>query len=215
MNIEYAVQYAISVANNNYHGYSQTRRGKRDKDCSSLVLDALKAAGYDIDGATYTGNMLKPLLAAGFLNVIKEIDLKTGKGLKRGDILLRPKTATKGGHTAFYIGAGNIVQAQSDYDREYGDSSGQEIRIQKYYNSPFTYVLRDLESTLTVGMLVKVNGVGYPTSYGEGLGKLVTATGKIVNIYDESRKCPYAINYTDTTKNWTDRFFPKTAISIL
>lgn len=213
--IEYAVQYAVDVANNNYHGYSQTRRGKQDKDCSSLVLDALKAAGYDTGTATYTGNMLKPLLSAGFINVTKEIDLKTCKGLKRGDILLRPKTATKGGHTAFYIGTGNIVQAAADHDGKTGDSSGQEIRIQKYYNSPFTYVLRDLESTLTVGMLVKISGIGYPTSYAEGQGKLITGKGKIVNIYDESRKCPYAINYTDTTKNWTDRFFPKTAISIL
>lgn len=138
--IEFAVQFAENVATDNRHGYSQLRQGN-DTDCSDLIINALKHAGYDTGAATYTGNMLKPLLAAGFTDVTDSVDLKTGKGLKRGYILLRPKTAKKNGHAAFCIGNGKIVQAAADYDGAPGDSSGREIRIQNYYNSPFRYVL--------------------------------------------------------------------------
>lgn len=141
MNIENAVLFAIDIANNNYHGYSQARRGDRDTDCSKIVIDSLKAAGFNTGAASYTGNMLSPLLAAGFKKVTS-VNLRTGEGLLRGDVLLRPKTETRNGHTAFCIGDGQIVQAQQDYDGKYGDSSGREIRIQRYYDSPFTYVLR-------------------------------------------------------------------------
>jgi len=140
--IEKAVQYAESIASDNYHGYSQARRGDRDTDCSKIVIDGLKAAGFNTGGASYTGDMLAPLLTAGFENIASRINLRTGAGLQRGDILLRPKTATKGGHAAFFIGNGQIVQAQSDYDGRYGDGNGREIRKQAYYDSPFIYVLR-------------------------------------------------------------------------
>lgn len=140
--LEKAVQTAIDFALDDKHGYSQTRRGGIDDDCSGVVLRSLAAAGFDIGSATYTGNMLDPLLAAGFVDVAATVNLKTGAGLKRGDILLRPKTSTQNGHTAFFIGGGQIVQAQSDYDGKPGDSSGREIRLQNYYNSPFKYVLR-------------------------------------------------------------------------
>jgi len=142
--IEIAVQFAVDVANDNYHGYSQERRdGGRDMDCSKIVISALKSAGYDTGSASYTGDMLNPLLAAGFKDVASSVNLHTGEGLLRGDILLRPKTSARSGHAAFYIGDGKIVQAQSDYDGVLGDSSDREIRIQSYYDSPFLYVLRD------------------------------------------------------------------------
>jgi len=140
--IEKAVQFAIDIANDNYHGYSQARRGDRDTDCSKIVIDGLKAAGFDTGAATFTGNMLAPILAAGFKDVTASVNLRTGEGLKRGDILLRPKTIRRGGHAAFFIGNGQIVQAQADYDGVYGDGNSREIRIQNYYDSPFIYVLR-------------------------------------------------------------------------
>jgi len=142
MDIEKAVRFAIDIANDNYHGYSQARRGDRDTDCSKIVIDGLKVAGFDTGAATYTGNMLAPILSAGFKDVTNLINLRTGEGLKRGDILLRPKTIRRGGHAAFFIGNGQIVQAQADYDGVYGDGNSREIRIQAYYDSPFIFVLR-------------------------------------------------------------------------
>ena len=230
-NINKAIDYALNVAADNYHGYSQSRRGYQDKDCSKLVLDGLDAGGFHVGGATYTGNMLKVLLAAGFKNVASKVNLKTGDGLLYGDIVLRPSTAKRGGHTAFCLGKdpidgkNKIIQAAGDLDSKPGDSSGKEIFITNYYNSPFTYVLRaasaspivavdtEPEKEFKIGDIVKVNGPGYQTSYGEGSVSIIKGTGKIINIYDKGRKCPYAVNYTDLTKNWTDRFFSEESLS--
>lgn len=55
--IEKALQWAINIANDNSHGYSQSNRWGPDYDCSSFVISALKAAGIDTGNATYTGNM--------------------------------------------------------------------------------------------------------------------------------------------------------------
>lgn len=142
-NIQDAVKIAVDIANNNTHGYSQARRHSGiDYDCSSLVLYSLKSIGINVGSATYTGDMVKPLLNNGFINVIDSVNIVIGSGLQAGDILVKPKTNTKSGHTAFYIGNGKIVQANADYDKKLGDSSGRELIIQNYYNSGWKYVLR-------------------------------------------------------------------------
>jgi len=150
--IDIYVGYAERIANDDYHGYSQSRRviaetpeeveEIRDGDCSTIVLNGLTLAEFEMGNATYTGNMLAPILAAGFKNIASLVNLRTGAGLKRGDILLRPKTSTRNGHTAIMIDETRLVQAQYDYDSKSGDSGGNEIKIKPYYDSPFTYVLR-------------------------------------------------------------------------
>ena len=138
-NIEIATAFAENVAKNNYYGYSQPRRNTlQDEDCSSLVINALRAGNFEMTGATYTGDMTNPLLADGFVNVTNLINLKTGAGIKRGDVLLRPKTASRNGHVALFAGSGKIVQAQKDYDGKLGDSSGKEIAIIDYYDGDFS-----------------------------------------------------------------------------
>lgn len=138
-----ALKIATDIANDDYHGYSQARRlGGRDYDCSSLILYALKKVGINIGYATYTGNMVAPLVANGFINVKASVNVVTGEGLRVGDILVKPKTETRNGHTAFYAGDGKIIQANGDYDGRLGDSSGKELTVQNYYNSGWVYVLR-------------------------------------------------------------------------
>ena len=155
--IDTYVNYAMSVANDNTKGYSQQRRRIaqtqeevdeiKDGDCSTIVLNGLVLAGIDIANATYTGNMTSALLSAGFQDVTTTVNLRTGTGLFRGDIVIRPKTNKRNGHVAVMIDSERLVQAQYDYDGQVGDSSGKEIRIQKYYDSPFTYVFRLNEDT--------------------------------------------------------------------
>ena len=155
--IDTYVNYAMSVANDNTKGYSQQRRRIaqtqeevdeiKDGDCSTIVLNGLVKAGIDIGKATYTGNMTSALLAAGFQDVTTTVNLRTGTGLFRGDIVIRPKTNKRNGHVAVMIDSERLVQAQYDYDGKVGDSSGKEIRIQKYYDSPFTHVFRLNEDT--------------------------------------------------------------------
>lgn len=143
INMLLSVDYVKKVAADNSYGYSQSRRAEiKEDDCSSLSLDALKLAGVDIGPATYTGNSLKPLLAAGFVNVVKSINKATGEGLKMYDVLLRPATPTRGGHMAIMVTDSQLAQAAGDLDGKRGDSSGREIHLIPYYDGNFTYVLR-------------------------------------------------------------------------
>lgn len=145
-----AVNYAVSIANDNSHGYDQGSRWGPNYDCSSLVITAYKKAGVPLT-CTYTGNMLSDMLAKGFKNVTSSVNLATGAGLIAGDVLLNVVH-----HTAMYIGNGQIVQASSNEHGGVtgglsGDQTGREISVGPYYNfsSGWNYVLRYNESAQT------------------------------------------------------------------
>ena len=87
---EKAVTWAIEIANDPAHGYDQDNRWGPDYDCSSLVISAWQQAGVPVKtkGATYTGNMKSVFLSCGFKDVTSKVNLSTGSGMKRGDVLL-------------------------------------------------------------------------------------------------------------------------------
>ena len=129
--IEKAVQWAISIAEDNSHGYSQQVRWGPSYDCSSLVISAFRQAGLELQ-STYTGNMKTDFLAHGF-----KVH-STSEPLKRGDVLLNEAS-----HTALYIGNGQIVHARSsEGTTDTADGSGNEIRVQAYFDYPWDIVLR-------------------------------------------------------------------------
>lgn len=138
---EAAAKWAVNIANDQSHGYSQSSRWGPDYDCSSLVLAAYKQAGVNIGGATYTGNM-NLLLKLGFTDVTKKVNLSTGSGLQVGDILYWHKSGNNG-HTCMYIGNGKIVHARG---QSYGSSKtgdqGTEITTQAYYRGSWQHVYR-------------------------------------------------------------------------
>ena len=135
---EEAVNIAVSIANDDSHGYSQSVRWGPDYDCSSLVISVWTQCGVDVKGlgASYTGNMLPTFLKAGFRKVNPVLE-----NLERGDVLLNIAH-----HTALYIGDGKIVQATiaetGNVYGEFGDQTGGEIGIFPYYDYPWDYVLR-------------------------------------------------------------------------
>lgn len=138
---------AIAIANDNSHGYSQRDRWGPDYDCSSMVIKCLQDAGIPAKdrGATFTGNMREVLLSCGFRPVTGSCNLATGAGMRRGDILLHDQN-----HTAIYIGNGQLVHARSsEGNAQQGDQSGNEIRVQPYYNYPWSVVLRFAETAGT------------------------------------------------------------------
>lgn len=140
---ESASSWAVSIANDQRHGYSQQSRwGNPDYDCSSLVLSAYKQAGADIGNATYTGNMRSELLKHGFKDVTSKVNLNTGNGLQIGDILMWHKSGTSG-HTAMYIGNGRIVHARGQsYGSPAPGDQGTEIAVCPYYRGSWQYVFR-------------------------------------------------------------------------
>lgn len=142
--IEDAVTWAISIANDNSHGYDQGSRDGPDYDCSSFVSWAYYNAGLNTrPGYTpATGTMYDVFTAAGFIDVTNQVNLSTQAGLERGDVLLVP-----GSHTEMYIGNGQNVAASINENGDIvggqtGDQTGREIWVRSYYNYPWTYVLR-------------------------------------------------------------------------
>ena len=134
------IKWAIDIANDNSHGYSQCNgRSGPDYDCSSLVWHSLVYGGgfsKDVLGSTpfSTRNMAEKLKAAGF----EEYTYTGHSDLQPGDILW------KYGHTGMYVGDDQVVQALPRngvicYD-ETGDQNGNEISVKvdnrswtKYY----------------------------------------------------------------------------------
>lgn len=142
--IDDAVNWAIGIANDNSHGYDQTHRDWPDYDCSSLVCWAYYNAGLNTrPGYTpSTHTMYDVFIAAGFRDVTGSVNLSTGSGVQRGDVLLNIQN-----HTAMSIGNGQVVQAsQNEFGGivggQSGDQTGQEIWVTGYYNYPWNKVLR-------------------------------------------------------------------------
>ena len=141
--ISKAVSWAVSIANDDTHGYDQTSRWGPDYDCSSLVITAWENAGVPVktNGASYTGNMVNVFKSCGFVDVTNGVTLSSGAGLKVGDVLW------KSGHTEMVCSTGNIVGASANENGEAtggltGDQNAKEIRVRAYYNGPWTTVLR-------------------------------------------------------------------------
>ena len=139
--IENAVNWMVGIANDDTHGYDQGSRWSPDYDCSSLVISAWKQAGVNLT-CTYTGNMYANMVNKGFSDVTSQVNLATGSGLARGDVLLNVAS-----HTAMYIGNGQICEATGNENSgitggQTGDQTGREICINNYRNYPWNYVLR-------------------------------------------------------------------------
>lgn len=137
-----AVEFAVGIANDNDHGYSQRIRSlyeinvPKSFDCSSLTLTAYyyaflkngltQQARYLKEHCSYTGNMLE-MLNCGFEVVAK--NQTAHAQMIKGDLELNTTH-----HVAMAIGKDNIVHARSsEGTTDTKDNSGNEIRTQPWY----------------------------------------------------------------------------------
>ncbi len=148
---ETAIKWMEDTAKDDRHGYCQTHRWGKDGDydCSSAVYTAWEHAGIPVKtysfekyGCAYTGVMLAVFKHFGFEDVINKVNLATGAGLKRSDILLNDKH-----HVAMYCGNGMEVEASINEKGTAtggtpGDQTGKEFLIRAYRNYPWNHVLR-------------------------------------------------------------------------
>lgn len=127
--IEKAVLWAIGIAADDSHGYSQVHRNSPDYDCSSFVGTALSKAGFAVSEYSTTRNLESQLIKCGFK--------KCHAPWKRGDIHL-----AAGHHVTMSTDSSHIVHAsQSEnggIDGKTGDQTGREICIRTYYNLPYS-----------------------------------------------------------------------------
>jgi cell wall-associated NlpC family hydrolase len=166
--MEKAVVWALQIAADNSHGYSQgaenatannpytgSREGP-DYDCSALVYHALEHAGFPIieawhknpdymklyQGKQYSGDadtIWPDMQRIGGFTRYSWNEVKDN--LKRGDILCRPEA-----HVAIYIGNGKTVEARGVNNPKGGDwrtgDQGGEIDCYSAYGRGWTEVYR-------------------------------------------------------------------------
>ena len=132
--VQDAIDWGLSIANDDSYGYSQNR-GDHEYDCSSLAIAMYENAGVDCGGATYTGNMRECMTSTGNFEWIPgDPDPST---LQPGDIVLDESS-----HTEIYIGDGKLLGAHDNFSGGAGDPSGEEIDVGDYYSHPWNGVLR-------------------------------------------------------------------------
>ena len=147
-NVQKFVDRMVYWCQNGNLGYDQNQRWNiypgGECDCSSLVIHALKEAGFDTGNATYTGNLSAALVARGWQRIIPN-----GKP-QVGDILLNDVH-----HVAAFVGNGRLAQASID---ERGRASGgqagdqaNETNVKAYYNYPWNAYLRYVGSQAAYG----------------------------------------------------------------
>jgi hypothetical protein len=137
-----AVEFAVNIANDNAHGYSQRIRSlyeindPKSFDCSSLACTAYyyafmkngltQQARYLKEHCSYTGNMLN-MCNCGFEVVAR--NQTAHAQMQKGDLELNVTH-----HVAMAIDRDNIVHARSSEGTTNTiDDSGNEIRTQPWY----------------------------------------------------------------------------------
>lgn len=163
-----AVEFAVGIANDNDHGYSQRIRSlyeinvPKSFDCSSLTLTAYyyaflkngltQQARYLKEHCSYTGNMLE-MLNCGF-EVVARNQTAHAQMIK-GDLELNTTH-----HVAMAIGKDNIVHARSsEGTTDTKDNSGNEIRTQPWYlySHGWTHRLRFTGKGIDFSKLISVS----------------------------------------------------------
>lgn len=118
-----------------------------DRDCSSMVVTALKAVGVDVNGASYTGNMLN-LCKTGLFESHRRSGGSTvdGYSARRGDLYLnvthhvavcRYGANEAGGDTLMQFS----ISEKGTIDGAEGDQTGSESNIKAYYDYPWDYTI--------------------------------------------------------------------------
>ena len=176
--VESAISWAIAIANDNSHGYSQSSRWGPDYDCSSFVISAFRNAGVDTGTATYTGNMRSQFTQHGF-QWIPWNQIGSTSNLQRGDILLNEAE-----HTEIFLGNGQNVGAHSNRGfPQTGDQNGTEVSVSGYYDHPWNGVLRYVVSDVcncstdyAGDYYVSTNSLPLTMRSGHGTGYAVVAS---------------------------------------
>lgn len=170
------VDWAVSVAKDDKHGYSQPNRGgDPDYDCSSFVWAALRHAGFDVGSSPFnTDGMDSVLKAAGF----ERSDFRDVASLQAGDVVWAD------GHTEIYMGDGEFVGAH--WDERHGVEGRTPRRPDRRRDRRDVHVERAVHARVPcAGLAGLAGGVGRHVGFrlgrdgrGAGEGRLVRRPGR-------------------------------------
>jgi len=139
--IERMVYYCVIAS----VGYDWARRWNvydgGDTDCSALVITCLKEAGFNVGGATYTGNLSEGLTRNGWVRMPVNLAI-----VKPGDILLNDvhhvAAVVEGEGRTSKVAQASIGETGDVYGNQPGDQTGWETNISAIYDYPWSCVLR-------------------------------------------------------------------------
>lgn len=180
--VEKAISWAIAIANDDSHGYSQPHRYGPDYDCSSFVSTAFKQGGFNVSSTNTTWTMENAFKSVGF-----KAYAAGSVTLQRGDILLNPES-----HVELYLGGNKCVAAHGPFDNDTGDSTGHEIEVR---SKAYCEFCNDKKYT----RVLRYPGTSPAPTVKEYFNckvKIYTTKGKRVNLYS-SPTSSSAITYFD------------------
>lgn len=181
--VKKAVDWALATAKDNTHGYNNTkghRTGNPDYACSSFIAAAWRSVGLTkIPANAYTATMRKYFLAAGFEDVTDKVDLKTGKGMLVGDVVLNP-----GKHVEMVANSKHqLVGARGNAfggpeNGKPGDQTGNEISVTDWFYYGWRFCLRYTKEEEKKAPVYRVQ-LGFYKTKGNAVKKQ-RATGAVI-----------------------------------
>ena len=125
--LEAMLDWAVEIAEDDSHGYSQSNRYGPDYDCTSFVCTALIEGGFALERFLSPAGMVRELPKLGFA-----VYRKGETEPRRGDILVEI-----GVHAEISLGDGACVAAHQNYGHSRsGDKSGKEIDCRSPEDKP-------------------------------------------------------------------------------
>lgn len=102
--------------------------------CSSLITKGYIHAGVDLPTWFFSSAVAKNYLAHGFTEVTKQVNIKTGAGLKRGDVLLNKKESHTGMYLGYYRGRNKMMinATKKHWTTKYNGASYSWKRVFRY-----------------------------------------------------------------------------------
>ena len=178
-------------------GYDQSQRDNiwdgGESDCSSLVIWALRKAGFDTGSASYTGNMSEELTARGWKRLPFSIS-----AVRAGDILLNDErhvcAVISGSGSTALVAQASIDEHGNATGGQTGDQTGQETNIRQVYvynKYGWDCILRYMgEENEVGGNRLDVDGIIGPKTVTEWQRQLKTPTdGTVSGQSEHLKKC--------------------------
>ena len=151
-----ACAFMLDICMDDSHGYNLEHGWGPEYNCSALVATCYRVAGCDMPIHS-TADMPDVLPQYGFTDVTSMVDLNTGAGLEKGDILWMRHPTGGMGHTELYVGSDMMAGAHGlgHNDTIPGDQDGNEISVVPFFSYHWERVFRPPASLCSPAIVIE------------------------------------------------------------